>query len=120
MSRPATLRTQTATFLDHSIANRLVINTKPLGDLFQGEPIRIKSSCADTVSPTETRSPQSATRPKHELRDRAAMNSVLCGYRANGYPSLVVGDEFGPPPSGQSCLRLCRIFRDRAPGIASF
>ncbi|TQJ14612.1 hypothetical protein FB459_2084 [Yimella lutea] len=116
----ATLRTQPATFANHGIANRLVVNTKPLGDLLQGEPIRIESRCADTASVAEARSPQSATRPEHELRDRATVNSVLRSYRANGYPSLVIGDEFGMSLSGQSCLRLDRIFRDHTSCIVPF
>ena len=52
-----TARTQPATFLDHGIANRLVINTKLLSDLLQGEPVGIESCCADTASFIEARSP---------------------------------------------------------------
>lgn len=57
VSRPTTSRTQPATLLDHGIANCLVINTKPLSDLLQGEPVDVEHCCADTASFVEARSP---------------------------------------------------------------
>lgn len=119
VSRPTTSRTQPATCLDHGIANRLVIDTKPLSDLLQGEPVGIENCCADTASFIEARSPYSTTRTKHELRDRATVHSVLRGYHAYGHPGLIVREQFRAPLGGQSCLRLRRIFRDRASQIVS-
>lgn len=45
------------------------------------------------------------------------MHAVLHGDDSDGHPSLIVRDQFHALLDGQSCLRLRRIFRDRASRI---